>query len=124
MSPRSAEFMAKAHSRLAAARDSLAAGHPDETVSLAYYAMLYAARAALSEENRHAKTHSGAWSQFAETFVKEGRFDTQLYRAARDVEEARLEGDYEAATFDRDRATAALETAERFVEATAAVLER
>jgi hypothetical protein len=40
MSPRSTEFIAKARSRLAAARDSLAAGHPDETVSLAYYALL------------------------------------------------------------------------------------
>lgn len=52
MSPRSAEFLEKAPSRLAAARDSLDAGHPDEAIRLSYYAMLYAARAALSEEGQ------------------------------------------------------------------------
>ena len=40
--------MAAARERLAGARDALVAGHPGLFVSAAYYAMLYAARAALS----------------------------------------------------------------------------
>jgi uncharacterized protein (UPF0332 family) len=51
-------------------------------VSAAYYAMLYAARAALSEQDRYAKTHSGTWTLFRETFVRDGRFDPALARAA------------------------------------------
>jgi uncharacterized protein (UPF0332 family) len=117
VSPRSEEFLAKARSRLAAARDSLAAGHPDETVSLAYYAMLYAARAALSEEDRYAKTHSEIWSQFAEVFVRPGRLEVTVYRAARELEEDRLRGDYEAASFDEERAAVAVEAAARFIDA-------
>jgi uncharacterized protein (UPF0332 family) len=117
MSPRSGEFMAKARSRLAAASDSLAAGHPDEALSLAYYAMLYAARAALSEEDRHAKTHAGTWSLFAETFVKPERFSPELYREARATEEDRLKGDYDAASFPEDRAGRAIDAAARFIDA-------
>ncbi|MGH3031399.1 MAG: HEPN domain-containing protein [Gaiellaceae bacterium] len=69
MSPRSEEFMAMARDRLALARTALDAGFPSGAVSAAYYAMLSAARAALSEEERLAKTHSGAWSLFHESFV-------------------------------------------------------
>jgi uncharacterized protein (UPF0332 family) len=116
MSPRSGEFIARARSRLAAARDSLAAGHPDEAVSLAYYAMLYAARAALSEEERNAKTHAGTWSLFAETFVKPGRFPGELYREARATEEDRLKGDYDAVSFTEDRAAEAIDASARFID--------
>ena len=56
MSPRSQELMESARERLAGARDSLAADHFELAVSAAYYAMLYAARAALSELGDHAKT--------------------------------------------------------------------
>ena len=52
MSPRSEEFMAVARERAALAATALGAGSPGGAVSAAYYAMLYAARAALSEEDR------------------------------------------------------------------------
>ena len=48
MSPRSVEFMDQARDRAATAREILASGHLEAAVSAAYYAMLYAARAALS----------------------------------------------------------------------------
>lgn len=44
MSPRSLEFMEQARDRLSAARESLDAKHLGVAVSIAYYAMLYAAR--------------------------------------------------------------------------------
>jgi predicted nucleotidyltransferase len=75
MSPRSKEFMDGARERLAAARTNLDANLPYVAVGLAYYAMLYAARAALSEEDRYAKTHSGTWTLFRELFVQTGGVD-------------------------------------------------
>ncbi|MBA3433664.1 MAG: HEPN domain-containing protein [Actinobacteria bacterium] len=115
MSPRSEEFMAEARDRLAAARASLASGFPPAAVSLAYYAMLYAARAALSEENRYAKTHSGTWQLFGESFVNTERFERQLFSDARDTLELRLGADYEAKHVQRETAKAVVELATRFV---------
>jgi uncharacterized protein (UPF0332 family) len=54
MSPRSEEFMDQARDRVALAREVLISGHLEGAVSAAYYAMLYAARAALSENDEHA----------------------------------------------------------------------
>ena len=51
MSPRSEEYMEQARERAVTANEVLAAGHPAPAVSVAYYAMLNAARAALSEED-------------------------------------------------------------------------
>jgi len=64
MSPRSAEFMSQARDRLAIAREVFTSGHREGSVSAAYYAMLYAARAALSEDDDHARTHRGTWNRF------------------------------------------------------------
>ena len=64
-----------AHERLRASRVVLGASSRSSAVSLAYYAMLYAARAALSEEDAYAKTHVGTWGLFRETFVVPGAFE-------------------------------------------------
>ena len=78
MSPRSAEFMASAWDRLALARTAIESGHAAGAVSAAYYAKLYAARAALSEEDQYAKTNAVTWSLFRETFVGTGCIDPVL----------------------------------------------
>jgi hypothetical protein len=75
MSPRSQEFMDEARDRLAAARQIAKSGHPGSVVNAAYYAMLNAARAALSERGEHSKSHSGTWTLFSATFVATGEFD-------------------------------------------------
>ncbi|MBW8060794.1 MAG: HEPN domain-containing protein, partial [Solirubrobacterales bacterium] len=41
------------------AQHDLGEGFLAGAVSIAYYAMLYAARAALSEDDEHARTHGG-----------------------------------------------------------------
>jgi uncharacterized protein (UPF0332 family) len=123
VSPRSEELLAGARERLAGARDALAAGHAELAISAAYYAMLYAARAALSERDLYSKTHSGVWQLFAETFVKSGPFDAGLYRRARRAEEQRLRSDYEAVRFPIDLAEEHLDTASAFLEAVVAMLE-
>ena len=89
--------MDSARKRLAGARDALAAGHVDLAVSAAYYAMLYATRAALSERGEHAKTHGGTWTLFSRVFVAGGEFDRKLSGLAARAKEARERGDYDAA---------------------------
>lgn len=66
-------------------------------VSAAYYGMLYAARAALSERGEYAKTHSGTWTLFSQVFVAPGEFDQRPSALARRAKDAREQGDYEAA---------------------------
>ena len=117
MSPRSEEFMAMARDRLALAATALEAGHPEGAVSAAYYAMLYAARAALSEHDRNAKTHSGTWSLFREVFVVTGRFDTRLADAASATQRLRESADYDAASLPAAKAGEVIAVAQRFVGA-------
>lgn len=64
--------MQQARDRLADADAILGTAHPAVVVSAAYYGMLYAARAALSERGEFAKTHSGTWTLFSQIFVAPG----------------------------------------------------
>ena len=116
MSPRSAEFLAAAERRLALARRAIgddAAG----ALSAAYYAMLYAARAALSERDRYAKTHAGTWHEFREAFVVPGLFDTDLVAEAQRVQPEREQADYEAWLAPEGEARRVIELAGRFLAA-------
>jgi uncharacterized protein (UPF0332 family) len=123
MSPRSEEFMATAHDRLDAAGELLNSSHPAVVVSVAYYAMLNAARAALSEHGEFAKTHGGTWSLFSERFVATGAFDADLHRLAARAQEARQQGDYEAKPLSPELARELLDAAERFIAAVEHMLD-
>jgi uncharacterized protein (UPF0332 family) len=107
--------MDSARERLAGARDALTAGHVDLAVSAAYYAMLYAARAALSERGEYAKTHSGAWTLFSQIFVAPGEFDQALSAFARRAKDAREQGDYEAVPPTAEEATEYVDGAAGFL---------
>jgi uncharacterized protein (UPF0332 family) len=109
--------MAAARARLEGAHGALAGGFRPLAVSAAYYAMLYAARAALSEQERYAKTHSGTWTLFRETFVRDGRFDPELARMADQTLELREAGDYDARAISPEEAATVLAHAEEFVQA-------
>ena len=115
--------MRAAHEQLEAARTTLASGLGAPAVSDAYYAMLYAARAALSEEDHNARTHRGTWSLFRQLFVEGGSFDASLAGEAERARELREAADYDAASVAHDEAAATVEQAERFVEAVRRVLE-
>lgn len=117
MSPRSQEFIEQARDRVVMAREVLASGHLEGAVSAAYYAMLYAARAALSEDDEHARTHSGTWNLFRRRYVVTGAFDEALFSRAHQAQEAREQGDYEAVTPERAAADAHVEDAAEFVAA-------
>ena len=121
MSPRSEEYLDSAVARLATAQAALSLD-PASTVSLAYYAAIYAARGALSERDRYAKTHRGTWHLFREEFVRTGPFDPKLAGAAASLQRQREEADYDAVRPSEHEAAAAVQTAERFVAAVQAML--
>jgi len=89
---------------------------------LAYYAALDAARAALREEDRHTRTHSGTWTLFHETFGGPVASESRLYVAAAAVQEQRENADYQPVRFSPDEAHAIFETCERFLAAVEAMV--
>lgn len=123
MSSRTQEFMTSAHERLAGARDCLKAKHVELAVSAAYYAMLYAARAALAERGEYAKTHQGVWTRFSNLFVLTSEIDRGLFKVATRAQDARKEGDYEAVPISAEIARELIDGAADFLDAVAALLQ-
>jgi len=106
MRPRTRESLEEAHERLEAARLVIGGDIGTPVVSLVYFAALDAALAALSEEDRHTRSHSGTWILFHETFVRTGRFESRLYPAAAAVLEQRENADYAPVRFSSEEARA------------------
>jgi uncharacterized protein (UPF0332 family) len=121
VSPRSAEFLDAARRRLALARTGIDMD-PAAALSLAYYAMLYAARAALSERDTYAKTHIGTWHELRRTFVKPGLFDANLVTEAQKAQPEREQADYEAWLPSEDEARRVIGLASNFLEAVESLL--
>jgi uncharacterized protein (UPF0332 family) len=117
VSPRSQEFYDRARERLAGARKNLNQGEYAIAVGAAYYAMLYGARAALSERDLYAKTHRGTWMLLRQTLRTEGSFPLELVGEGERLAELREAADYDALAVDEDQAKDALDTAERFLAA-------
>jgi uncharacterized protein (UPF0332 family) len=117
MSPRSEEFIVQTRDRLAMAREVFASGHLEGAVSAAYYAMLYAARAALSEDDEHARTHGGTWNLFRNRYVVTDAFDQHLFSLTHRAQKAREQGDYEAITPDPQEAKGIVAGASEFIAA-------
>ena len=115
MSPRSAELLELARRRLAQARVDVEAGYPDGAISAAYYSMLAAARAALSERNRNAKTHSGIWHLFHEVFVATGQFEQRVFAEGPRAQQLRWASDYEGEEFSAEEAREVIGAAQRFL---------
>jgi uncharacterized protein (UPF0332 family) len=109
--------MDQARDRARLAQEALASGHREGAVSAAYYAMLYAARAALSEHDEYARRHGGTWHLFHARFVATGAFDQQLHALAQQAQEAREQGDYEAIAPDPGEARRYVDGAAEFVAA-------
>jgi uncharacterized protein (UPF0332 family) len=116
MSPRSAEFLEAGRRRLSTAAAVLD-DDPAAALSLAYYAMLYGARAALSERDVHAKTHQGTWHEFRRVFVDAGEFDRELAAAVRKVQPRREQADYDAWVAPAEDAQRVIELARSFLAA-------
>jgi uncharacterized protein (UPF0332 family) len=116
VSPRSEEFVQVARRKLQLARSSLQAGFSEDAAAAAYYAMLSAARAALSEQDVHAKTHNGVWTLFSDRFVRTGAVGRELGGYADAAREHRQQADYETGGASPEEALVAIGHAEEFVE--------
>jgi uncharacterized protein (UPF0332 family) len=79
--------------------------------------MLYAARAALSEQDENARTHRGAWHLFHERYVASGQFDRLLFSQAQHARELWELGDYSAKLPTPAQTQELVDLAERFVAA-------
>lgn len=94
---------------------------PDAACSRAYYAMFYAARAALLHAGQAqaamAKTHAGVISAFGEHLVKSQLIDAEHGRSFAKVERERLVADYSGDGISGDAATIALKRADEFLSA-------
>lgn len=121
MSPRSAEFLDAARRRLAVAHAALA-HDPASALSTAYYSMLYAARAALSERDVYAKTHAGTWHELRRVFVEPGLLDGRLVSEAQSVQSKRERSDYNAWLAPEQEAREVIQLAEQFLHAVEAAI--
>ena len=117
MSPRSQEFYDRARERLEGARRSVDQGDYAIAVGAAYYAMLYGARAALSERDLYAKTHRGTWILLRQTLGAEESFPLELVKEAERLAELREAADYDALVVEEDQAKRAVDSAQRFLSA-------
>jgi uncharacterized protein (UPF0332 family) len=108
---------------LRGARGALDASAPARAASSAYYAMLYAARAALSEAGESSRTHRGTWHLFHQRHVATGEFDQSLFAEAQHAQEVRELGDYGATPPSAEQARELIELGDRFVAAVEDLLE-
>lgn len=92
---------------------------PNAACSRAYYAMFYAARAALltagHTEKAMGKTHAGLISAFGEIIVKPGHLDPGLGRALSRASRDRLIADYVGDLVENDVAERTIEAAAGFL---------
>jgi uncharacterized protein (UPF0332 family) len=116
MSPRSTEFLDAARRRLDAAA-AVEDEDPSTALSAAYYAMLYAARAALSERDIYTKTHRGLWHELRRVFVETGELDADLVASVQKIQPEREQADYDAWAAPAEDARHAIELADTFIAA-------
>ncbi len=83
----------------------------------AYYACFFSAEAALLELGETRSKHSGVIAAFGQLVVKAGGFDSAVAPALRKLFELRNKAVYDSAEVDEGIATAAIDEAERFVDA-------
>ena len=99
------------------AKALLKSGGYRSAISRAYYMFLDLAKAALLTEGIIIKSHTGAVTNFAETFVKRGLIKGDYGRAFRRALEIRFEADYEALhEFTKEEAEEVIKEAEEFLE--------
>ena len=118
----SQEYIARqlelADEALRAAELLLENGHLKAAANRAYYAMFYAAMAALMRSGGDLpRTHGGVTNQFGLRYVRTGIIDSELAGTLQDVYELRRQSDYELyAYFSEDEIRQAVQNARAFVD--------
>jgi len=116
--PESKKLLVKADRALRAAELLLRDGAPDFAAGRAYYAMFYAAEAALTEKNLQFRKHSGVHAAFGEHLAKPGLLDPKFHRWLLNAFDKRILGDYSyEMDVDEGAAREMIEQAREFVAA-------
>jgi uncharacterized protein (UPF0332 family) len=108
---------------LAAARHLIQGGFSSQAVSRAYYAAFRAAKVAIEELGEKRTKHGGVISAFSSRLIKEEGLEVEAGKTLRSLFERRNKADYAYIEPTPEMATAAIEDAERFVNAVAKWLE-
>ena len=116
--------VARAQTELAACRALVAGGFPTQAVSRAYYAVFYAAEAALALLGLQRRKHAGLISAFAEHLVRPGEIEPQYGKILQSLFAQRNAADYGAPGATDEDATLAIGDAERFIAAVEAWLAK
>lgn len=87
-------YLTLADKKLGVAQELLDAFHYDDALSRGYYAMFYAAKAALLAIDQDSHSHSGTISQFSQHLVKTNRVERQYGRILSRMMQAREVSDY------------------------------
>jgi len=122
MKPLTTEFLDTAAKRLHTA-GTIADDDPATALSTAYYADLYAARAALHEHDITVRSHRGTWHEFRTRFVLTGHVDAELATAMQRLQTAREQADYDAADVAPTDARSAIDVVNRFIAGTTTALQ-
>ena len=119
MTPEATEHLGKARQCLTRARTILAAGIGEDAGRNAYLAAFHAAQALIAERTgKDAKTHKGVHTQFARLTRDEPRLSRELRQFLPQAYDIKSIADYGIGPdtdVPLDRASAAIDTAEQFV---------
>lgn len=97
----------------------------DDAISRAYYAMFYAAKAALFSKGVDLRRHSASIAKFRELFVITGQVDAEYLRYLGQAQSARERSDYAPfVPVSREGALEILQAAEAFIGKVKSLLER
>jgi uncharacterized protein (UPF0332 family) len=88
------KYLQKAERALAAAEAMMREGYPSDAAGKSYYAMFYAAQAALRTEGVEVIKHSAVESFFGRNLVKTGRVAPQYHKMLIRARELRETADY------------------------------
>ena len=110
-----ARLLEKSDESLEVARSLSAEGHQSFAASRAYYAMFYAAEAALLSKGRSFSKHTAVIASFNRTFVKTGILGPDMFKALQLGFDLRQQGDYTILPVSSERAESLLERADAFV---------
>jgi uncharacterized protein (UPF0332 family) len=94
MKPESEKLLVKAGRALHAAELLLSDGAADFAAGRAYYAMFYAAEAALADTEQQFRKHSGVHAAFGEHLARTGLLDPKFHRWLLNAFDKRILGDY------------------------------
>ncbi len=110
-----ARLLEKADESLDAAESLLADDHNAFAASRTYYAMFFAAEAALLKKGLSFSKHTAVMAEFNRVFVKNGVFGPEMFKSLQLGFDMRSPGDYSIPPVPRERAEGLLSKARAFV---------